>query len=157
MITLRALIACAVLAAAAPAHADWHKIAQSGGLKVAVYNEFAPFSNGGAGIDIDLAQALANKLGLRLNLLPFPAAEDLGDDLRNMVWKGHYLGYGPADVMLHVPVDNRLMAANPQVVIFSPYHVEGVRLVRSACLRSTASIRSSANPSAWKKCRSPPC
>jgi ABC-type amino acid transport substrate-binding protein len=92
MITLRALIACAVLAAAAPAHADWHKIAQSGGLKVAVYNEFAPFSNGGAGIDIDLAQALANKLGLRLNLLPFPAAEDLGDDLRNMVWKGHYLG-----------------------------------------------------------------
>ena len=134
MTTLRALIAgtCAALALAAPAQADWLKIKQSGSLKVAVYNEFAPFSNGGAGIDIDLAQALAKKLGLRLNLLPFPAGEDLGDDLRNMVWKGHYLGYGPADVMLHVPVDNRLMAANPQVVIFAPYHVEGVRLVRSA-------------------------
>ena len=134
MTSFRAMIAgaCAALAMAGPAHADWHKIVQSGGLKVAVYNEFAPFSNSGAGIDIDLAQALAKKLGLRLTLLPFPAGEDLGDDLRNMVWKGHYLGYGPADVMLHVPVDNRLMADNPQVAVFAPYHVEGVRLVRSA-------------------------
>jgi ABC-type amino acid transport substrate-binding protein len=49
-----------------------------------------------------------------------------------MVWKGHYLGYGPADVMLHVPVDRMLMNANPQVNIFAPYHVETVRLVRSA-------------------------
>jgi ABC-type amino acid transport substrate-binding protein len=136
MTLFRALMALvtagATLAAAAPAHADWQKIQQSGGLKVAVYNEFAPFSNNGSGIDIDLAQALAKRLKLRLNLLPFPAGEDLGDDLRNMVWKGHYLGYGPADVMLHVPVDNRLMADNPQVVIFAPYHVESVRLVRSA-------------------------
>jgi hypothetical protein len=46
--------------------------------------------------------------------MPFPADEEVGDDLRNMVWKGHYLGYGPADVMLHVPVDNRLMNDNPQ-------------------------------------------
>jgi ABC-type amino acid transport substrate-binding protein len=48
------------------------------------------------------------------------------------VWKGHYLGYGPADVMLHVPVDRMLMNANPQVEIFAPYYVETVRLVRSA-------------------------
>ena len=41
--------------------------------------------------------------------------ENMNDDLRNMVWKGHYLGYGPADVMLHVPVDNRLMAENDKV------------------------------------------
>ncbi|MES2900624.1 MAG: transporter substrate-binding domain-containing protein [Pseudomonadota bacterium] len=130
----RALIAgltCALFAVA-PARADWQKIQQSGTLKVAVYNEFAPFSNAGAGIDIDLAGALAKKLGLRLTLLPFPAGEDLNDDLRNMVWKGHYLGYGPADLMLHVPVDNRLMATNPQVEIFAPYHVETLRLVRSA-------------------------
>eukprot|EP01034_Spumella_vulgaris_P038365 gene38365-47368_t len=49
-----------------------------------------------------------------------------------MVWKGHYLGYGPADVLLHVPVDSRLMAENDKVQIFAPYHVEAVRLVRSA-------------------------
>lgn len=123
-----ALSLCAVL----PAHADWQKIQQSGNLKVAVYNEFAPFSDKGAGIDVDLAEALARKLGLTLKLLPFPAGEELGDDLRNMVWKGHYLGYGPADVMLHVPVDARLMQQNEQVKIFAPYHVENVRLVRSA-------------------------
>jgi L-cystine transport system substrate-binding protein len=125
-------LACLALCTALPARADWQKIQASGSLKVAVYNEFPPFSDNGAGIDIDLAQALAKKLGLKLSLLPFPAGENLNDDLRNMVWKGHYMGYGPADVMLHVPVDKLLMAANDKVEIFAPYHVEAVRLVRSA-------------------------
>ncbi|SFV17807.1 substrate-binding periplasmic protein [Pseudoduganella namucuonensis] len=124
--------ALALACLAFSAQADMNKLRQSGGLKVAVYNEFAPFSDKGAGIDIDLADALAKKLQLRLTLLPFPAGENLGDDLRNMVWKGHYLGYGPADVLLHVPVDNRLMAENDKVRIFAPYHVETVRLVRNA-------------------------
>jgi len=99
-------------------------------LKVAVYNDFAPFSAANQGIDIDLADALAKKLGLRLSLLPFNAGDDLNDDLRNMVWKGHYMGYGPADVLLHVPVDPRLMAQNDKVKIFAPYHRETVSLVR---------------------------
>ncbi|PWF55617.1 substrate-binding periplasmic protein [Massilia glaciei] len=129
-----ALFACACLAlcTALPARAEWEKIQQSGHLKVAVYKDFAPFSDKAGGIDVDLAQALADKLGLKLSLMPFPAGEDLGDDLRNMVWKGHYLGFGPADVMLHVPVDGRMMARHGQVQIFAPYHVETVRLVRSA-------------------------
>ncbi|NIA57918.1 amino acid ABC transporter substrate-binding protein [Massilia sp. TW-1] len=116
----------AVLAADAPA------LREAGILKVAVYNDLAPFSDHGLGIDADLGTALAGKLGLKPALLPFNAGDDLGDDLRNMVWKGHYLGYGPADVMLHVPVDRMLMNANPQVEIFAPYYVETVRLVRSA-------------------------
>ncbi|MFC3110754.1 substrate-binding periplasmic protein [Undibacterium arcticum] len=106
------------------------KIKQSGVLKVAVYKDFAPFSANDGGIDIDLAAALAKKIGLQLSLLPFPAGDDVGDDLRNMVWKGHYLGYGPADVLLHVPVDQRLMQQNDKVEIFAPYHRETVRLVR---------------------------
>jgi len=125
-------LACIALLTATPARADWQKIQQSGSLKVAVYNDFLPFSDKGAGIDVDLAEALSAKLGLKLKLLPFPAGESMDDDLRNMVWKGHYLGYGPADVMLHVPVDLRLMAENDKVQIFAPYHVETVRLVRSA-------------------------
>ncbi|APA71626.1 amino acid ABC transporter substrate-binding protein [Janthinobacterium sp. 1_2014MBL_MicDiv] len=123
-------LACLALCAAAPVRADWQKVQQSGSLKVAVYSEFAPFSDKGAGIDIDIAEALAKKLGLKLSLLPFPAGENLNDDLRNMVWKGHYLGYGPADVMLHVPVDKKLMADNDKVEIFAPYYVETVRLAR---------------------------
>ncbi|WP_257638208.1 ABC transporter substrate-binding protein [Janthinobacterium sp. UMAB-56] len=125
-------LACLALCATAPARADWQKVQQSGSLKVAVYNEFAPFSDKGVGIDIDIAEALAKKLGLKLSLLPFPAGENLNDDLRNMVWKGHYLGYGPADVMLHVPVEKKLMADNDKVEIFAPYYVETVRLARSA-------------------------
>jgi ABC-type amino acid transport substrate-binding protein len=118
---------------AAPARAaDKPVLREAGFLKVAVYNDLAPFSDHGQGIDADLGAALAGKLGLKLTLLPFNAGDDLGDDLRNMVWKGHYLGYGPADVMLHVPVDRMLMNANPQVEIFAPYYVETVRLVRSA-------------------------
>ncbi|MHA4868370.1 substrate-binding periplasmic protein [Duganella sp. PWIR1] len=124
--------ALALLGAAVPARADWDKIRQSGSLKVAVYDQFAPFSDRGAGIDVEVAQALAAKLGLKLSLLPFPAGENLSDDLRNMVWKGHYLGYGPADVMLHVPVEPQLVNENGKVTIFAPYHVETVRLVRSA-------------------------
>ena len=128
-----ALLACAMaLGVMVPAHADWDKLRESGALKVAVYKEFAPFSDNDAGIDVDLARALAAKLGLKLSLMPFPADEELADDLRHMVWKGHYLGYGPADVMMHVPVDKRLMADNPQVRIFAPYYVETLRLVRSA-------------------------
>lgn len=117
--------------AAAPAFADLQKIRDAGVLKVAVYNEFAPFSANGGGIDVDLADALAKKLGLKLALLPFNAGENLNDDLRNMVWKGHYLGYGPADVLMHVPVDRSLMAQNDKVEIFAPYYRETVKLVRS--------------------------
>ena len=45
----------------------------------------------------------------------------MNDDLRNMVWRGHYRGYGPANVMLHVPVDKYLMQENRQALIFAPY------------------------------------
>jgi hypothetical protein len=48
----------------------------------------------------------------------------MDDDLRNMVWRGHYLGWGPADVLLHVPVERPLMAANPKVRIVAPYFRE---------------------------------
>jgi hypothetical protein len=48
-----------------------------------------------------------------------------------MVWRGHYLGYGPADVLMHVPVDRPLMDANPQVNVFAPYYRERVMLARN--------------------------
>ncbi len=113
------------------ASADLVSVKSKGILKVAVYNDFAPFSNGRTntqGIDVDIAEALAKKLGVKLSLLPFDAGENLNDDLRNMVWKGHYLGYGPADVMLHVPIDPLLTNANKQVTFFAPYYRESVLL-----------------------------
>ena len=126
------LFGSASLHAADAAAESKEKIAVSDLLKVAVYEDYAPFSEGKSGIDVDLAKALAEKLNMKLSLLPFKAGDDVNDDLRNMVWKGHYLGYGPADVMLHVPVDHRLAVANDKVQIFAPYYHDGVRLVRNA-------------------------
>ena len=104
---------------------DLDKVRASGILKVALYKDNAPYSDGKGqdmtGVDAALAQALATEMGLKLSLLPFDAGEKMNDDLRNMVWRGHYLGYGPADVMLHVPVDKFLMVENRQALIFSPY------------------------------------
>lgn len=104
---------------------DLARIQARGILKVAVYKNNAPFSDGSAdamqGLDVALAEALARQLKLKLALLPFDSGELMNDDLRNMVWRGHYLGYGPADIMLNVPVDKYLIQQNPQVLIFAPY------------------------------------
>jgi ABC-type amino acid transport substrate-binding protein len=107
------------------------RVKSRGTLVVGLYKDMAPFHADGAGIDVELAQALAEALGVKLSPLPFPADDNMNDDLRNMVWKGHYLGYGPADVLLHVPVDRPLMNANPQVSIFAPYWRERVALARN--------------------------
>jgi len=111
------------------------KIKARGVLKVAVYKDNAPYSDGPnsdiQGVDVSLAKALASKLNLQLALLPFDAGENMNDDLRNMVWKGHYLGYGPADVMIHVPVDRYLMNENKQVLIFGSYVREHLVVLHS--------------------------
>ena len=104
------------------------RIRARGSLIVAVYKSMPPFHVEGAGIDVKIAEQLAQELGVKLNLLPFSAGENMEDDLRNMVWKGHYLGFGPADVMLHVPVDKPLMDSQKQVLIFAPYYRETVAL-----------------------------
>ncbi len=131
---IAALLATLTLSLTAPASAelaDLEKIRARGTLSVAVYDDFPPYSGKRGGIDHDVAEAIANKLGLKLSLLPFPAGEDISDDLRNMVWKGHYLGFGPADVMLHVPVDRSVMQKNDKVEIFAPYYRDTVQLVRN--------------------------
>jgi polar amino acid transport system substrate-binding protein len=105
--------------------ADLAKIRANGTLKVALYKDNAPFSAGPvnhlSGLDVALAEGLARHMQLKLSLLPFDAGEKMNDDLRNMVWRGHYMGYGPADIMLHVPVDKYLIQQNRQVLIFAPY------------------------------------
>jgi ABC-type amino acid transport substrate-binding protein len=106
------------------------RVRDRGALAVGLYNDMPPFHAGGAGVDVELARALADALGVRLTLLPFNADDNMNDDLRNMVWRGHYLGYGPADVLLHVPVDRPLMEHNPRVRIFAPYFRERVMIAR---------------------------
>ena len=107
------------------------RIRERGTLVVGIYNDMPPFHVRGEGIDVALAGALAQALGVKLSLLPFNADENMNDDLRNMVWRGHYLGFGPADVLMHVPVDRPLMTGNPRVTIFAPYFRERVMIARS--------------------------
>ena len=106
------------------------RVRERGQLVVGLYHDLPPFHVKGQGIEIELAQALAKALGVEPSLLPFNADENMNDDLRNMVWRGHYLGYGPADVLLHVPVDRPLMQGNPRVSIFGPYWRERVVVAR---------------------------
>jgi len=114
-----------------PAHAaTLAQVRERGSLIVGFYDDMPPFHVKGQGIDVDLAQALADALGVKMVRLPFNADENMNDDLRNMVWRGHYLGFGPADVLMHVPVDRPLMQANPQVEIFGPYYRERLVLAR---------------------------
>lgn len=114
----------------------FEKIRASGVLKVAVYKDNAPYSNeeGGqlVGLDVDIAKALAAQMGLAASFLPFPAGEEMNADLRWMVEQGHYLGYGPADLMMRVPVDRHLMFANRRVFIFAPYMSERPVLLRDS-------------------------
>ncbi|MGY0194996.1 ABC transporter substrate-binding protein [Leptothrix sp. BB-4] len=122
--------ATSVLAQAADGASALEKVRARGRLIVGVYQELPPFHVDGKGIEVELARALAGGLGVQTSVLPFTAGENMSDDLRNMVWRGHYLGWGPADVLLHVPVDRPLIDSSPQVEIFGPYWRERVVIAR---------------------------
>lgn len=128
------LAAASLLLGALPAPgqaAEALELQQPGRLRVAVYADFPPYSAKGKGIDIAIGKELAKRMGLQAEVAEYTADEDMNDDLRNMVWKGHYLGARPSDVMLHVPVDPHLAKNNEQVKIFGPYHLETVAVARN--------------------------
>ncbi len=115
---------------------DFDSIRSKGGLRVAVYKNFAPYSSVKkgkvVGIDVDIAKAIASKLELDVLIWSVGADENMEDDLRNIVWKGHYLGGGTADFMMHVPFDREFAKENDKVIIFAPYASESVIVVRNA-------------------------
>lgn len=155
MISRRGLIAGAgavvglgllpALAGAAPLA----KVKGLGTLRVAVYRDNAPWSSMRAGkitgIDADLAHAIAEKLGVRLDLAEIVADESVDDDLRNAVWKGGLLGFQPADIMLHIPFDRTFASRNDQVAIIAPYYRESFQF---ACVRGA--VDCDAPPAQWK-------
>lgn len=101
------------------------KVKETGALRVAVYKDNRPWSwrreGKLVGIDVDLAQAIAGKLGVRLDAAELVADESVDDDLRNAVWKGGLLGFMACDLMMHVPYDRGFAARNDQVAIVAPY------------------------------------
>jgi len=134
------MVAGALLLAAAPASvpavaAPLDDVMAKGVVRVAVYRDFPPFSHhaggsGLAGVDVDIAKAIAEKLGVRVDFMELTADENMDDDLRNAVWKGHFLGGGVADIMMHVPVNRAFAQRNDNVVIFAPYQRETFAVAR---------------------------
>ena len=105
------------------------QIEQEGALEIAVYRDFPPWSYssdsaGVTGIDIEIGKALAERLGVSFSPRVFTADETMGDDIRNQVWKGHYLGGGVADAMLHVGMAEPFQRANDQATFIAPYYNE---------------------------------
>jgi len=112
--------------------ADPTEISEPGRLHVAVYRDYAPFADEGEGIDVDVAKALAGKLGLTADVKSYPDADSIDGDLRNIIWKGHPLWRERlADVMMHVPVEPAVISKNEQVKIFAPYFRERLVVVRN--------------------------
>ena len=134
---LAACIAMSTITACDAADArDLAEIRRSGTIRFGVYSDFPPFSDHGAGIDVDIAKAIAGSLGLAADVVTYEAGENMDDDLRNIVWQGRAMGLGPAasDAMLHVPIDQAFMFRNPKVRIFAPYHRETMAVVRTTAL-----------------------
>jgi len=130
-----ALLLCCAAAQAQVRNYD--TIIAAGELKVAVYKDFAPYSfqdhGQPRGVDVDLAQALAEAMGVRLKLIWAPPGEKLDDDLRDYIWRGSPLRHQQlADLMLRVPYDHDYAQKrnelgeleNAQVVMFGPYQQE---------------------------------
>lgn len=104
------------------------RVKELGILRVGLYADNRPWSweDGGKarGIDVDLARAIAQQLGVKAEIALFPADEEVSDDLRNVVWRGGLLGFRRCDLMLHVPFDMQFAAQEDQVVFVAPYYRE---------------------------------
>lgn len=115
--------------------ATFDDITEKGVMSVAIYRDFPPFSTRRdgelVGIDVDLAKAIGQRMKLAVEFMELTAGETADDDLRNGVWKGHYLERRVADVMLHIPTDRPFALRNTQVVIFGPYFRERVVVARN--------------------------
>ncbi len=133
---IRATVVFSLLLVDLASMADARPLAEvqaSGSLRVAVYWDFPPFADGPRqnprGLDVDLAAAIAKRLGVKVEYMVLTAGNDVNADLRNAIWRGPVVGGAVADLMLHVPVDPGLALRNDKVVIFAPYYVERIAVV----------------------------
>jgi ABC-type amino acid transport substrate-binding protein len=104
----------------------------AGTLRVAIYQNYKPYSwseNGREmGIDADIANAIGKAMGLKLDFFELRADDNIEDDLRNGVWKGTIFGAAPGDFLMHVPFDKKIEEKNDRVFLAAPYHIDGLAL-----------------------------
>lgn len=124
-------------------------VISSGYISIGLYRNFPPYSfeqNGQAvGVDAEIGKRIAKAMDLEFRPHWITPDENLEDDLRNNVWKGHYLDKDDsqplamkklADVMMRVPYDREFAfrqestgeMVNEHVVMFGPYQRESWRI-----------------------------
>ncbi|RJX75613.1 amino acid ABC transporter substrate-binding protein [Vibrio sinensis] len=143
LVTSIGVIASTLLSPAIHAR-SYDDIIESNEITVAIYRDYPPFSyqqDGVAlGIDIEIAKHIAKEMDVELHLRWMTADENVEDDLRNNLWKGHYLKRTVADLMLRVPYDKNYAIArddigelvHEQVHMFAPYHIESWQIIYDA-------------------------
>ena len=91
---------CVALSSYANAR-SYEDIIESGQITIAVYNDYPPYSflqdGEPAGVDIEIGKHIAKGLGVSVEWLWINADENLEDDLRNAIWKGHIITRQKAD------------------------------------------------------------
>jgi ABC-type amino acid transport substrate-binding protein len=140
---VRILIIVITLCLSLTAYArSYDDIIESGRITIAVYNDFPPYSymqNGQpAGFDIAVGKQIAAGLGVDVEWMWQTADENLEDDLRHAIWKGHLVTKRKADLMLRVPYDRKFaygidgygLPKNELVVMFGPYQRESWAILR---------------------------
>ncbi len=124
--------------------ASLEKIKERGVVEIAVYAKFHPYSakmsGQPQGVDVEIGRALAEKLGVTAAFRVFLADESVEDDFRNQIWKGHYLGGGVADLMMHAPVDAEFARHNDQVRLLAPYYREEIVVARASRLADARTL-----------------
>lgn len=145
-----AVFTCASLLSSLAQARYYDDVIDSGYIKVGFYRDFPPYSyieNGQpTGVDVEVGKRIAKGLGVTFKPHWITPDENLDDDLRNNVWKGHYLDKNEeqplalknlADVMMRVPYDREYSymqdstgaVINEMVVMFGPYQRESWQVV----------------------------
>ncbi len=101
-------------------------------LKIILYEDNRPFSwtddTAVKGIDVDVARALAQELGVKADVVLRMQSERADGDVRSNVIRGPLTGGGTGDVMLHLPFDDDFAAKFKEAVFVNPYFEQQIVL-----------------------------
>lgn len=129
MVTAASLALLPVVAVARPLQ----QVLDTKIIKIIAYEDNRPFSwtndDGSiAGIDVDLAKAIAADLGVEPDVELRMQAERADGDIRVNIIRGTVGGGAPGDLLMHVPVDDEFAKKFKEAVLGDPYFQQTVAL-----------------------------
>ena len=114
---------------------DLDQIMERGFMTFAVYEDYPPYSwqedGQPRGVDIDIAQMIADDIGVEPRFTFFSAGENLEADLRYHIWQGPLIDGKVSNVMMRVPYDSAFNCRVEQVVFTGQYMTESIAIAYS--------------------------